>query len=198
MRRLSRAYAAPHHNHRLFESEAGRRFLHALRQRHEEDDDENDSNVSEEEQSTEVEVDQRRVRKRKRVTLRASLEELIVEYLRSLAPDSDVSETLLRRRKRRDQMKNQSVSNDTETDSVQFNFDYFNVTKDDENSEMVDRIESHLTNDVDTNATTTTTTKSVCHERRQRVTQLDRHELEKALQNDSGIEHNIRQLLNYR
>lgn len=194
--RLTRAYISPKINHRLSETEAGRKFLQALRERHEEDED-----VGPQVQASSIigSVYRRDNLKQKRTKLRASLEELIVEYLRSLAPDND--DQHLDRRHKRDINKN---SIDTLSDDV-----HKNISGSEKSAinAIVVKNESHVSDESDDervqidseNGTSSLSSpKNVCVERKQRITQLDRIELEKALQNESDYEHNIRRILNYR
>lgn len=142
--------------------------------------------------------------KRKRMTLRASLEELLVEYLnlRGLTADGDGSNDDQSRVKRdanspqsyrfRRNDQNRHIEN-----SDAENVNNLNAEKRVQTNSNADiRFENIETDD--TNNSTTNSTKSVCPQRRQRITQLDRNELATAIQSDSQHEHNIRGLLNYR
>ena len=79
--RLTRAYIAPRFDHRIAETEAGRRFLETLRRNHE--------NGGDDAFTDEGMANQFEDFKHRRMALRASLEELIVEYLRGLTSDQD-------------------------------------------------------------------------------------------------------------
>lgn len=143
--------------------------------------------------------------KQKRMTLRASLEEMIVEYLRGLAPDDErIADRHFERMKRDDGIDVHTESKTEKYSEVVLNgvqSDEFNKNNtkrvqnqmDARNMELV-KNESHA-ND---NENKKTSAKNVCYERRQRITQLDRIELNSAIQNDSDYEHNIRNLVNYR
>lgn len=144
--------------------------------------------------------------KRKRMNLRASLEELLVEYLslRNLAADGDglnddrsrVKRNVnvfskLRRFRRNDQNRYENENSDAENVN----------TSDEENRVQNNRSAKIRLERIDTdenNNGTLNGTQSECPRRRQRITQLDRNELAISLQSDDLHEHNIRQLLNYR
>lgn len=197
--RLTRAYISPKINHRLSETEAGRKFLQALRERHDEDED-----VEPQVRASSIlgSVYRRDNLKQKRTKLRASLEELIVEYLRSLAPEDD-DQNLDRRHKR--DINGNAI--DALSDDVAKN-----ASRNSSGSEksainaVVVKNESHISDghtdeavqNENENATSTSSSKIVCAERKKTVRSLDRIQLEKALQNESDYEHNIRLLLNYR
>lgn len=195
--RLTRAYISPKINHRLLETEAGRKFLQALRERHEEDED-----VVPQVQASSIlaSVYQRDDLKQKRTKLRASLEELIVEYLQSLAPEEG-DQHLDRRHKRDMNGNSDDALSDEPAKNLKRNISGSEISA---MNAIVVKNESHISDERNdervqiNNEKTTTSSKNLCAERRRRITQLDRIELEKALQNESDYEHNIRRLLNYR
>lgn len=211
---------SPRFDHRLSETIAGRRFLETLRQHHEEDEkidttEPNALNVriasfglGQKSKSDPNDL------KRKRMTLRASLEELLVEYLRNLAPEHDDGSIGDRSRVKRHANPSNGIANDkesnTESDkSILSRSDVNNSSAKaanligDNNSvapalllnESIDANDGDDDNRVNA---TSSTPKNVCAERRQRISQLDRNELDAALQNHTDYEHNIRRLLNYR
>lgn len=169
----------------LDETVAAKRLLYALRQSHT-----NDSATSPPIEPTAQTVktasfgfgakpkDDVNDLKRKRMTLRASLESLLVEYLRGLAPESD--NDLMDDHRMRVKRSNSQQYSDRE----------------------VNRTRNHLKNsiemaEVDDSMRRTNSSKN-CTESRRRVTQLDRNELASAIQQISENEHNIRSVLNYR
>lgn len=196
--RLTRAYISPKINHRLSETEAGRKFLQALRERHDEDEE---ARPQVQASSILGSVIHRDDLKQKRTKLRASLEELIVEYLRSLAPEEE-DRHLERRHKR--EINGNSIDALSDDDAAKkLNRSASGSVKSAINA-IVLKNESHISDDrngdpvqID-NENATLSSKNVCAERKQRIAQLDRIELEKALQNESDYEHNIRSLLNHR
>lgn len=174
--------------------------MQALRERHEEDED-----VEPQVRASSIlgSVYRRDNLKQKRTKLRASLEELIVEYLRSLAPEDDDRHS--DRRHKRDINGNaiDALSDDAAK----------NANRNPSGSEksainaIVVKNESHISdghtdepvqNENENATSTSSSSKTVCAERKKSVSSLDRVQLEKALQNESDYEHNIRLLLNYR
>lgn len=171
---MTKEYITPNNDHRLLETEAGQRFLYALRRSAEKNDVIVPQARTSPNRISKFEVNDIDSLRKKRVSLRATLEELIIEYLQSLSPDSEPEDfhKLRRRRKRRlNEVYENAIKNGTT--SVQ----------DDNNA---------------THENTTFQKNIVCNERKRKISQLDRIELEKALQNDSETEQNIRRLLNYR
>lgn len=181
------------------ESEAGRRFLDALRQSQTKDKtikvvtptaqddyqiaalgfglqptiDPNATNVNE--------------LKRKRMSLRNTLEELLVEYLGSLSSEDNTHSARYRAKR-----SLAAVTGDIETleqyQEIDPNID-IEVKTADNNS-------SHA--DIREKAKNSTKVAEVCAEQRRRITQLDRNELNAALQEVPSNQHNIRRHLNYR
>lgn len=195
---------------RRAETVAGRRFLEALRQSHK-DEDESTAPKVETVRTASIgfgakpKNDDVTDLKRKRMTLRASLEELLVEYLRGVAPDGDDE----------NQSRVKRSMNSVENNDFNHQNDYENRRESNSDADIVNnsnvreenRIRSDYTAEIpnehiefedDRANRTTNTSRSVCAEQRQRVTQLDRNELNAAIQNVSEHEHNIRRMLNYR
>lgn len=174
------------------ETLAGRKFLEALRQNHKEDEEFETSDPTVQNvqaasfaPSNPTQKDPTDLKK-KRMTLRASLEELLVEYLRGLVPESDDANSDLSRVKR---SLNKSVLSDRKNDEIDQPIEV------DEQSENV---QSNDENSVQNGERGNSSKKSVCAERRHRITQLDRSEINDSLHKESDDEYNIRRLLNHR
>lgn len=180
------------------ETIAGRRFLEALRQNHKKDDAETTVPTVQKVKTASFDFslkpkDDANELKRRRMTLRASLEELLVEYLRGLAPDGNQLPDDRSRVKRSathlmtDQNSNKNIATE--------NVNEANVREENgvRNNYGVDS-----KNEIDTANQTSNSSQIFCAERQQRITQLDRNELTAAIQNVSEHEHNIRRQLNYR
>lgn len=139
--------------------------------------------------------------KRKRMTLRASLEELLVEYLRGLAPDDDGITNDHSRIKRRANapQPNQFPANDQTNENIDTeNKNNANAENRVQNKQSAKIQQENIDIDDSTNTTSTNSTQILCPQRKRRVTQLDRNELASAIQDISEHEYNIRRLLNYR
>lgn len=205
---------------------AGRRFLEALRQHHDEMYSD-DSNATDVRPSVHRDVktasafnfgatpktDDASELKRKRMSLRISLEELLVEYLRTASVTDDTSNDAINGRDDRLPRVKRSSKSLPQTNSYarKRNVDTAasTVAVDDHigsmriSSQTVEMPNGSIEIDEDntadnSNATATNKTRSVCPQRKRRITQLDRTELAKAIQSGSEHEHNIRGLLNYR
>lgn len=177
------------------ETIAGRRFLEALRQNHKNDGDEStvqtvkiasfDFGLKPKDDVNEL--------KRKRMTLRASLEELLVEYLRGLTPDGNQIPDDRSRVKRSvtNAMNNQNSNENIDTENVRDS-----SVREENGVRNNDSVDSK--NEIDATNQTSNSSQTICAEQQQRITQLDRNELTAAIQNVSEHEHNIRRQLNYR
>lgn len=191
---------------RLDETFAARRLLEALRQSHKTEDDSIDPTVQTVKKASfdfgMTPKNDANDLKRKQMTLRASLESLLVEYLRGLAPDDDGSnEDHFGRIKRN--AANPLQNNDHNIRNE--NSDTENVNSSNVHEEIHVRNNKYDRNYTKGNAEiddrtnrATNASRSVCPERGRRTTQLDRNELAAAIQNVPEHEHNIRSLLNYR
>lgn len=159
--------------------------------------------------------------KRKQTALRASLEELIVEYLRGLTGegDNDLSNEYFEhhreRREKRERRKNDANvrSNEVTGGSVADNIEIDVLSESDRNggsdrrrlrfgaTENITDVESEEYNEDGSSrkhGKVATKKDAVCTEQKRRISHLDRNVLEQALANESDYEHNIRRLLNYR
>lgn len=227
----------------MSETEAGRRFLEKLRENH--DDDELRTNGAEK-RPPHREGSPRRTGsrgggtgvvsslrvpllelKRKQSALRASLEELIVEYLRGLTAEGEPdlsNEYFDHNRKKRDNRRRRTYTSNTDTfaneidgnaDSVSNNieidvlsendaerrrvqYNAGNLTEIDENSEYSSDEARPSTMKYSGESVVQQKDRPVCGEQKRRVIHLDRHILDSAVGNESDYEHNIRRLLNYR
>lgn len=201
---------SPRLHPRREETAAGLRFLEALRQGHKVEDESTDPKVQTVKTASfnfgaSPKKDDTNELKRKRLTLRTTLEELLVEYLRGLAPDSDdLTENQSRVKRSENSVRNNDFNEFDENRNE--NSDAENVNNNSNvrdqnrkpNNYSVENTNEHIDFEDRGNATASNSSKSVCPERRQRITQLDRNELNAAIQNVSEHEHNIRRLLNYR
>lgn len=192
--RLSPPNTTPKFDPKKTESIAGRRFLDALRQNH---DDGKDSispdltvqNVQAASFGSGIQNGNTKDDfKKRRMTLRASLEELLEEYLRGFAPEND--ETI----KGYSRVKKRSVN--SESAEVR---QTLIISKEKVKSAILDvgsseKMDEIIAYEEKRNITNTT----FCPERRQRITQLDRNELSDAIKKISDNEFNIRKILNHR
>lgn len=238
--RLTRAYITPRIDHRISETEAGRRFLEKMRENHGDDEI-----ISKEKQPISKtsgdnlagsggNINNGRSTanigfriplfelKRRQTALRASLEELIVEYLRGLTAEgeSDLSNEYFEhnreRREKRDRRTKNAMLNDIDglRSSVANDIE-IDVLSESDKKDGIDRGRhrtehgASITSDVDEknilNSDGNAKVKNnngkeqlVCTEQNRRITHLDRDVLEAAVGNESDYEHNIRRLLNYR
>lgn len=191
---LTRTYVSPKIHHRLSETEAGRRFLETLRQRHDEDEE---LEVESKRRFFPEEKLHRDELKRKRMTLRASLEEMIEEYLRGIAPESDhFSNEYINRKKRN--KRNVTISELSDNEINLENGEVIANKSGEINAENSTAISDRSENQDSDVFSSDANLDDMCSERRRRITQLDRIELDKALQNSSDEEYSVRQLLNYR
>ncbi|XP_031624610.1 uncharacterized protein LOC116341594 isoform X2 [Contarinia nasturtii] len=188
---------------------AGNRFLEALRQAYNKDNETADPTVKP------IKVasfdfgltpkDDANDLKRKRMTLRVSLESLLVEYLRGLAPDNNnglTDDSRGGRVKRSNSAEMSLQTNDQNENSE--NSDAKNVNNSNVRKENLVIRNNDSENAYDNDETDdrrnrrTNASRSFCPEHNKRVTQLDRNELATAIENISELEHNIRSLLNHR
>lgn len=244
--RLTRAYITPRIDHRISETEAGRRFLEKLRENH--DDDVLVGGHAEKRPKESASVGTAigdgssgggrfsaghgggisslhiplLELKRKQSALRASLEELIVEYLRGLTAegDNDLSNEYFEhnreRRKKRDhrtgtagQSRSNSISSTASTVGNDIEIDV--LSESDEKRKRIQFSDGSIT-ELDENAVEAEAAAAlhaqtikkellqqpVCGVKKRRIIHLDRNVLDSAAGNESDYEHNIRRLLNYR
>lgn len=208
--RLTPVNLSPKMDPRREETLAGRRFLKVLRESHKVEDESTDPKVQTVKTASfnfgvSPKKDDVNDLKRKRMTLRTTLEELLVEYLRGLAPDGeDPAEKQSRVKRNENSVQHQDFSQYDENrneNSDAENVNNSNVRAENRirsNNYSVENTNEHIELEDGGNATVSNSSKNVCAERRQRITQLDRNELNAAIQNVSEHEHNIRRLLNYR
>lgn len=184
---------------KLTESEAGRRFLDALRISGNKDTnvkvvtptDQHDYQVAALGfglQPTKLpNVTNPNELKRKRMRLRNTLEELLVEYLNSLSSEDNTH--LERYRAKR------SLSDPTnDIDKLE------QLEEIDLNSDSEFKISSDNSSHAEAKADekNATLAAQMCDEQRQRITQLDRNVLDAAIRRAPPNEHNIRRQLNHR
>lgn len=189
--RLTPVNLSPRTDPLLNETIAGRRFLDALRKNHKKIDE--STPAVETVKAASFNFDSKPKEdanelKRKRMNLRASLEELLVEYLHGLAPDEAAAD--------RSRVKRSPIDRMTQNSDAEI----VNKSKrreENHNNYSGESVKESIRVDDTANATRNAS-KSVCAERRQRITQLDRNELSAVFNHDSDKEHNIRRMLNYR
>lgn len=122
------------------------------------------------------------------MTLRASLEELLEEYLRGFAPENN--EAI----KGYSRVKKRSVNSESAESRQTMIMSKKKVKKSILPVEKSGQIDENIAYDEKRNITNST----FCPERRHRITQLDRNELSDAIKKNSDNEFNIRQILNHR
>lgn len=189
---------------RLDETVAARRLLEALRSHKKDNDTTNPTEQTIKVASFDfglVPKDDANDLKRKRMTLRASLESLLVEYLRGLAPDNDgLTDDPRGGRVKRSNSVDIALRTNDQNKSENSNAE--NVNNLNVRNEKLSRnnnSEAYENDEIDDRDNrTSNASRSFCPERNHRVTQLDRNELATAIQNISEHEHNIRSLLNHR
>lgn len=176
------------------ESIAGRRFLEVLRQNHDVGKDSISpdpivQNVQTASFGSGIQNENTKNDfKKRRMTLRASLEELLEEYLRGFASESD--ETI----KGYSRVKKRSVNSESVESRQAMIMSKEKFKSAIPNVENSGKIDENIAYDEKLNITNST----FCPERRQHITQLDRNELSDAIQKHSDNEFNIRKILNHR
>lgn len=205
----------------MAETEAGRRFLEQLRRAHLSEQHEDHRSMDHNDAA--LIHDPIFSLKAKRNSLRASLEQLIVQYLNGLSgpADSEFSDNYLEYSRKRRNSDNESAIDDNlgkVIDKSENEVSYDDEDDDDDNEETDDdgkfpsRIEIGVRNITVPESEFESYVdkvdrydhillgrkKSICPIRRRRVTQLDQYEMSLSIQNESTLEHNIRRVLNYR
>jgi hypothetical protein len=186
----------------VHQTEAGRRFLEALRQQ-----DLIEEKVSPPPPNLEPVI----TAKEKRNSMRASLERLIVKYLRKITSDTDdddMEDASERRNRRNLNNSTQFTFGDDIAKMRDANFDKTNgdkVSEDEYESAEDDGDDEASTDDglseqMDGNKIKHSMWNGnlQCSEKKRRITQLDRFELQKSVENEMDNEINIRNVLSYR
>ncbi len=186
----------------MAETEAGKKFLETMRRSKEIEAALNESLATNKiadlkHQSSYIEL------KSKRNSLRTSLEELILEYLRGLSPPGDEEnymEFSKRIRKKREIYVNERSNGKHENNSDKLDLDADSVYQRTEIGAMNITVESDEDYDSDTkyDRYKSVSERSVCLDHRRRITQLDQFALDQSIENEADDEHNIRRILNYR
>lgn len=197
--RLTRAYTSPLIDHQMAETEAGKKFLETMRRSKEIEAALNESlatnRIADFKHHSYVEL------KSKRNSLRTSLEELILEYLRGLSPPGDEEnymEFSKRIRKKREIYVNEQNKHENKSDKLDLEAD--SVYQRTEIGAMNITVTSDEDYDSDTkyDRYRSVSERSVCLDHRRRITQLDQFSLDQSIENEADDEHNIRRILNYR
>lgn len=211
-------------DHRLAETEAGKKFLTTLRHHHEEDDVE----IKRGQKSYPNDAGDT---KHNLKEMRSKLEGLLVAYLTNLSPGGEqlisehnghLSENT---RKKRDNFAssdknrvNTISENNNELDGNDVAIDLSDSVSDASNKtsaiklEKKKRVQIGVRNDTVVNSTEQNSNEksqhsnntiaqsaqNECNLRNQRITVLDRYDLNSSMQRETNSEHNIRLLLNYR
>lgn len=219
--RFTRAFITPKLDYRFAETEAGKKFLTTLRQHHEEDDV--DIKKVRENSPTDAVESKQNLKE-----MRSQLEGLLVAYLTNLSPAGEqISYEHLsdNTRKKRDNFESSdrknSVNNissknvnNNDLDDNAVAIDISDSVSDDASNktsaikiENKKRVQIGVRNVTDTvvnsaeknsNNTIAQSAQSECNLRNQRITVLDRFDLNNSMQRENSSEHNIRLLLNYR
>lgn len=189
----------------MAETEAGKKFLETMRRSKEIEAALNESlatnKIADLKHHSYVEL------KTKRNSLRASLEELILEYLHGLAPPGDEEnymEFSKRIRKKRDiDDDDDDASSQPELNSDKVDLDADSVYQRTEIGAMNITVTSSA-DDEDFDSDTkydrykSVSERSMCKDHRRRIMQLDASSLDQSIESEGDHEHNIRRILNYR
>ncbi|KAJ6646103.1 hypothetical protein Bhyg_01313, partial [Pseudolycoriella hygida] len=198
LKRLTRAYTSPLIDHQMAETEAGKKFLETMRRSKEIEAALNDSLVTN--KIADVKHQNYVELKSKRNSLRSSLEELILEYLRGLSPPGDEEnymEFSKRIRKKREIYVNERNEHENKSDKLDLDTDSVNQRT--EIGAMNITVVSDEDYDSDTkyDRYRSVSERSVCVDHRRRITQLDQFALDQSIEDEADDEHNIRRILNY-
>lgn len=188
----------------MAETEAGKKFLETMRRSKEIEAALNDSlatnKIADLKHHSYVEL------KSKRNSLRASLEELILEYLRGLSPPGDEEnymEFSKRIRKKREIYVNEQTQHENNSDKLDLVVDSDVYQRTEIGAMNITVTSGDDDDDVDDSDTKYDRYKSaserlVCLEHRRRISQLDQFALDQSIENEADNEHNIRRIVNYR
>jgi hypothetical protein len=200
------------------QTEAGRRFLETLRQTHanqqeSSDYEEQTTKNSQKKGAIQSDVETIIPPKEKRNSLRASLERMIVKYLRKITSDEDDDVEDASERRNRRNLNNSTLFDSSavvvddmassEKETSENSKSHVSELKNNDNSdddEENDEENGSSDENIDGNKIKNSMWNGnlMCSEKKRRITQLDRFELEKSIENEMDNEINIRNVLNYR